>query len=115
MLGLLNFPDTDRVLVAYPFQLSGGMCQRVCIALTGLSTGANAANVLLDLLFVGFLRLHTTGAAIATVLSQLLSAILVITALLKTDLPCRIMWFLAPVYFLYIGVRGAVRRNSRNW
>jgi peptide/nickel transport system ATP-binding protein len=34
MLGLLNFPDPDRVLAAYPFQLSGGMCQRVCIALT---------------------------------------------------------------------------------
>jgi peptide/nickel transport system ATP-binding protein len=34
MLGLLNFSDPDRVLAAYPFQLSGGMCQRVCIALT---------------------------------------------------------------------------------
>ena len=34
MLGLLNFPSPDRVLEAYPFQLSGGMCQRVCIALT---------------------------------------------------------------------------------
>jgi peptide/nickel transport system ATP-binding protein len=34
MLGLLNFPDPSRVLAAYPFQLSGGMCQRVCIALT---------------------------------------------------------------------------------
>ena len=34
MLGLLNFPDPGRVLTAYPFQLSGGMCQRVCIALT---------------------------------------------------------------------------------
>jgi putative MATE family efflux protein len=53
---------------------------------------ANAANVILDLLFVGFLRWHTAGAAFATILSQLLSAILVITALLKTDLPCRIAW-----------------------
>jgi putative MATE family efflux protein len=51
---------------------------------------ANAANVFLDLLFVGVFRMSTTGAAFATVLSQLLSAILVITALLKTDLPCRI-------------------------
>jgi peptide/nickel transport system ATP-binding protein len=33
MLGLLNFPNPGRVLDAYPFQLSGGMCQRVCIAL----------------------------------------------------------------------------------
>lgn len=33
LLQLLNFHDTDRVLHAYPFQLSGGMCQRICIAL----------------------------------------------------------------------------------
>jgi putative MATE family efflux protein len=53
---------------------------------------ASTANVLLDLLFVGVFRWHAAGAAFATVLSQLLSAILVITALLKTDLPCRIVW-----------------------
>jgi putative MATE family efflux protein len=53
---------------------------------------ASTANVLLDLLFVGVFRWHTAGAAFATVLSQLLSAILIITALLKTDLPCRIVW-----------------------
>jgi putative MATE family efflux protein len=53
---------------------------------------ANVANVLFDLLFVGFFQWHTAGAAFATALSQLLSAILVITALLKTDLPCRIAW-----------------------
>jgi putative MATE family efflux protein len=53
---------------------------------------ANTANVILDLLFIGFFRWHTAGAAFATVLSQLFSAILVITALLKTDLPCRITW-----------------------
>jgi putative MATE family efflux protein len=53
---------------------------------------ASTANVLLDLLFVGVFRWHAAGAAFATVLSQLLSAILVITTLLKTDLPCRIMW-----------------------
>jgi peptide/nickel transport system ATP-binding protein len=33
LLQMLNFHDIDRVLHAYPFQLSGGMCQRVCIAL----------------------------------------------------------------------------------
>jgi putative MATE family efflux protein len=53
---------------------------------------ASTANVLLDLLFVGVFRWHAAGAAFATVLSQLLSAILVITALLKTDLPCRMVW-----------------------
>ncbi|MDR1972666.1 MAG: ABC transporter ATP-binding protein [Treponema sp.] len=34
MLSLLNFSEPGRVLSSYPFQLSGGMCQRVCIALT---------------------------------------------------------------------------------
>ncbi|RCW77021.1 ABC transporter ATP-binding protein [Saliterribacillus persicus] len=29
----LNFQDAKRVLECYPFQLSGGMCQRVCLAL----------------------------------------------------------------------------------
>ena len=53
---------------------------------------ANVANVLFDLLFVGVFQWYTAGAAFATVLSQLLSAILVITALLKIDLPCRIAW-----------------------
>jgi putative MATE family efflux protein len=53
---------------------------------------ANTTNVILDLLFVGVFRWHTAGAAFATVLSQLLSAILVITALLKSDLPCRMAW-----------------------
>jgi peptide/nickel transport system ATP-binding protein len=33
MLSLLNFDDPERVLDSYPFELSGGMCQRVCIAL----------------------------------------------------------------------------------
>lgn len=33
-LSFLNFQDIDRVLASYPFQLSGGMCQRVCIALS---------------------------------------------------------------------------------
>ena len=33
ILEFLNFGDPDAVLDSYPFQLSGGMCQRVCIAL----------------------------------------------------------------------------------
>jgi putative MATE family efflux protein len=51
---------------------------------------ANIANVLLDLLFVGLFKWHTAGAALATVLSQLLSAVLIIAALLRTPRPCRI-------------------------
>jgi peptide/nickel transport system ATP-binding protein len=34
LLRLLNFADIERVLASYPFQLSGGMCQRVCLALS---------------------------------------------------------------------------------
>jgi putative MATE family efflux protein len=58
---------------------------------------ANTTNVILDLLFVGVFRWHTAGAAFATVFSQLLSAVLVVIALLKTDLPCRMKW--KKIYF----------------
>jgi putative MATE family efflux protein len=51
---------------------------------------ASIVNVLLDLLFVGLFKWHTTGAALATVLSQLLSAVLVLGALIRTPMPCRI-------------------------
>jgi putative MATE family efflux protein len=53
---------------------------------------ASIANVVLDLLFVGLFRWHTAGAALATVVSQLLSAVLVMAELSRTDLPCRISW-----------------------
>lgn len=33
MLSMLHFDDPERVLDCYPFELSGGMCQRVCLAL----------------------------------------------------------------------------------
>ena len=33
-LKFLNFKNVDDILDSYPFQLSGGMCQRVCIALS---------------------------------------------------------------------------------
>jgi peptide/nickel transport system ATP-binding protein len=33
LLEPLGFPDVNRVLNAYPHELSGGMCQRVCIAM----------------------------------------------------------------------------------
>lgn len=33
MLGQLRVPDPERVMDAYPFQLSGGMCQRIAIAI----------------------------------------------------------------------------------
>lgn len=33
LLNMLHFPDAQKILDSYPFQLSGGMCQRVCLAL----------------------------------------------------------------------------------
>lgn len=33
LLRMLGFSDGERILECYPFQLSGGMCQRVCLAL----------------------------------------------------------------------------------
>ncbi|OMF26282.1 glutathione ABC transporter ATP-binding protein [Paenibacillus sp. FSL H8-0548] len=33
LLSMLNFSDTESVLERYPYQLSGGMCQRICLAL----------------------------------------------------------------------------------
>lgn len=33
LLSRLNFTDEESILKSYPFQLSGGMCQRVCLAL----------------------------------------------------------------------------------
>ncbi|MDR1972665.1 MAG: MATE family efflux transporter [Treponema sp.] len=53
---------------------------------------ASTVNVVLDLVFVGVFRWHAAGAAFATVLSQLLSAVLVMGTLLSTRLPCRIRW-----------------------
>lgn len=51
---------------------------------------ANIFNVILDFIFVAFLKLDVAGAAIATVLSQTISAILIIISLTKTELHCRI-------------------------
>ena len=51
---------------------------------------ANFLNVGLDLLFVAALRLGVVGAAIATVLSQLVCAVLLLMELTRTELPCRI-------------------------
>lgn len=33
LLSMLNFTDAPTILDRYPFQLSGGMCQRICLAL----------------------------------------------------------------------------------
>ena len=33
LLSMLNFTNAQSILECYPFQLSGGMCQRICLAL----------------------------------------------------------------------------------
>lgn len=51
---------------------------------------ANIANVLLDILFIAVFRWGVAGAALATAFSQVLSSFLVVMALIKTNLPCKI-------------------------
>ena len=46
---------------------------------------ATLCNILLDLLFVAFLHLEVRGAALATILSQLFSAVLVMRTLMRTE------------------------------
>ena len=53
---------------------------------------ASAVNIILDVLFVAVFRWGVAGAAIATISSQLLSAILVVRALMKTDDMYKLEW-----------------------
>lgn len=48
------------------------------------------ANILLDVVFVGVLRWGVTGTAVTTLLAQCLSAVLMLMALSRTRLPCRL-------------------------
>lgn len=52
---------------------------------------SSLVNVLTDLLFVGVLGMGVAGAAWSTVLAQLVSAVLVVRALMKTRLACRLI------------------------
>ena len=49
-------------------------------------------NIILDVLLVAVLRMGVAGAALATITSQLLSAILVVRALMKTDDMYKLEW-----------------------
>lgn len=51
---------------------------------------ANIINITLDILFVVIFGLGVVGAGIATVLSQFVCALLVVVALMRTHLPCKI-------------------------
>ena len=49
-------------------------------------------NIILDVLLVAVLRMGVAGAALATITSQLLSAVLVVRALMKTDDMYKLEW-----------------------
>lgn len=51
---------------------------------------ANIVNIGLDLIFVGMLKMGASGAAIATVASQIVSATLIMVNITRTSLPCKI-------------------------
>ncbi len=51
---------------------------------------ANIFNIVLDLVFVALFGWGVVGAAVATALATLLSALLVIVALVNTSLPCKL-------------------------
>ena len=52
-------------------------------------TAAGIVNVILNLIFVIVFRMNVAGVALATTISQVMSAVLVIRALMKRDDPCR--------------------------
>lgn len=49
-------------------------------------------NIVLDLVFVVWLKMEVAGAALATILSQLMAALLVLRTLMKTDESYRFEW-----------------------
>ena len=58
----------------------------------GVTVAAGLTNIILDFLFIAVFRWGVAGAAIATISSQLLSAILVVRALMKTDDMYKLEW-----------------------
>ena len=55
-------------------------------------TIAGALNVVLNMIFVRFLRMNVAGVALATVLTQALAAGLVLRELMKRKDACRLIW-----------------------
>lgn len=53
---------------------------------------ANVLNIILDFIFIVFLELGVVGAALATVVSQLISMLLLLAMLTRTTMSCRIHW-----------------------
>lgn len=53
---------------------------------------ANIINIILDLIFVAYFNMGVVGVAIATLISQFVSAILMLNLFFRTKLPCRIFF-----------------------
>lgn len=51
---------------------------------------SNVINIVLDLIFIKMFQMGVSGAALATIISQFVCAILIFFILLKTTLPCKI-------------------------
>ena len=62
-------------------------------------TIAGIANVLLNIILVKFFDMNVEGVAIATVVSQVLSAILVIIKLLRLNNECRLNFSMLRIHF----------------
>ena len=51
---------------------------------------SNCINIMLDLIFVGFLQWGISGAAFATILAELSAAVMTIFCLIRTDMTCKV-------------------------
>lgn len=64
---------------------------------------SNIVNVVLDIVLIVFFQMGVVGAAIATVVSQFCSMALVLGALIRTSLPCKISLRRVRFYRRYMG------------
>ena len=79
LLEKLSFPDVGKIMRSYPFELSGGMCQRVAIAMA--AGGSNTKLILADEPTSALDQLIRRDAAdfIMTIKEQLGAALLLVT------------------------------------
>jgi len=61
-------------------------------------TVAGLANIVLNFIFVYFLHMDVDGVALATLVSQTISAALVITCMIKSDGPCKLYFRKLKIY-----------------
>lgn len=80
------------MMVSLLYNISTGILRAVGDSRTPLIflMVASILNVVLDILFVGYLSWGVGGAAFATLLAQLVSALLTLRLLMKTDMACKL-------------------------